>query len=159
MSFAPLDLMLARVSRFGADSDAAMFIELLYAGELVLKLTTAAFVASVEDDREHHRYRLVHGLVRADGIGDWARALDEVLTGPASQELAGALLKARQEFTERVGKGSWQHTAVSDLHAVFSGVHDGVQPIGDKVALRIWFQLFAELRNKTRGHGALTPAG
>lgn len=158
MNFAPIKLMLDRVSRYGADSDTTMFNELLYTGELALKLTAAAFIASVEDDREHHRYRLMHGLVRADGIGEWARALDDVLTGPASQELATGLSNVRREFTERVGRGSWQHTAVSELHQVLSGVHPGTQGIGDKVALRSWFQLFTELRNKTRGHGALTPA-
>lgn len=158
MTFAPLELMLDRVSRYGADSDTSMFTELLYAGEFALKLTAAAFIAAVEDDREHHRYRLVHGLVRADGIGEWARALDEVLTGPASQELAPELSDVRRDFTERLGRGSWQHTAVADLHDVLTGVYSGTQALGEKIALRVWFQLFAELRNKTRGHGALTPA-
>lgn len=37
-------------------------------------------------------------------------------------------------------------------------VYEDAQPASDKVALRAWFQMFAELRNKTRGHGALTPA-
>jgi hypothetical protein len=158
MTFAPLDLMLARVARYGADSDAALFTELLYAGELILKITTAAFIAAVQDDRESHRYRLLHDLVRADGVGEWARALDEVLAGPTSQQLAASFNDTRRVFTERLGRGNWQQEAVRDIHDVLIGVHDGVQPIGDKVALRTWFQLFAELRNKTRGHGALTPA-
>jgi len=38
------------------------------------------------------------------------------------------------------------------------GVYDGTQPIGGRVPLRNWFRLFSELRNKTRGHGAPTPA-
>jgi hypothetical protein len=158
MSFAPLTLMHARMRRYGVDSDSAMFTELLYAGELILKMTTGAFVAAIEDDRENRRYRLLHDLVRADGVGEWARALDEVLSGPTSQQLTTSLIDARRIFTERLGKGTWQHDAVGVLHEVLVGVHADTQPISNKVALRAWFQTFAELRNKTRGHGALTPA-
>jgi hypothetical protein len=62
MDFLPIELMMRRVQTNGADSDALRFGELLYAGELCLKLTTAAFVSAVEDDVEGHRYRLLHGL-------------------------------------------------------------------------------------------------
>lgn len=155
---APIELMLRRVERYGADSDSVRFTELLYTGELIVKLTTAAFVACVENDREHHRYRIIHGLVRADGLGEWAQALDETLTGPASQHLARALADVRRTFTERVGKGTWQYDAVQRLFEVLKGIYDGAQPPPDKLALRAWFPYFAELRNKTRGHGALTPA-
>jgi hypothetical protein len=58
MAFRPLILMLDRVKQHGADSDSEHFMELLYAGEFILKVTTAAFVAGVDDDRENHRYRL-----------------------------------------------------------------------------------------------------
>ena len=71
MTLMPLDLMLARVDRYGGDSEMALFNELLYAGEFALKLTTAAFVSAIDEDRENHRYRLLHTLVRVDGVGDW----------------------------------------------------------------------------------------
>jgi hypothetical protein len=158
MTFLPMDLMLDRVRRYGADSDTAMFSELLYAGEFILKVTVAAFVSAIEDDRENHRYRLLHGLIRADGIGEWTKALDDALVGTASQHLSRTLYDARKVFTERLGRGNWQHEAVSLLQEVLMSVYDGAQPVGDRVALRAWFQMFAELRNKTRGHGATTPA-
>lgn len=156
--FLPLKLMLDRVDRYGADSDAEMFTELLYAGEFIVKMTTAAFVSGIEDDHENHQYRLLHSLVRADGLGDWVQALDEVLTGPASQHISGELFEVKKAFTERLGTGNWQQKAVHGLHEVLANIHDNTQPIGDKVALRTWFHKFAELRNKTRGHGAATPA-
>lgn len=158
MALLPVSLMLDRVERYGAESDSARFIELLYAGELMLKFTTAAFIAAIEDDRENQRYRLLHALVRADGVGSWSKALDEALTGPASQHLSPALADIRRQFTERCAKGAWQHTAVHDLRTVLQGVHDEAAPAADKVQLRAWFQTFSELRNKTRGHGAITPA-
>ena len=46
MPFTPMELMLTRVDKNG-DTDYARFSELLYAGEFILKLTTAAFVAAL----------------------------------------------------------------------------------------------------------------
>ena len=157
MPFAPIDLMMKRVEKY-SNSDSELFTELLYAGEFIVKMTVAAFVASIEDDREHHRYRLLHALVRADGIGEWARSLEEALSGPASQHLAAALTDERRIFSERVRTGSWQYEAVQELQEVLRGVYPDAQPIGDRVSLRSWFTKFAEVRNKTRGHGATTPA-
>ena len=125
---------------------------------MILKLTVAAFVAAIEDDTNAHRYGLVHSLVRADGIGEWAQALDEVLSGSASQQLALSLSEARKVFTERVGRDHWQYKVVSSANTALQLLRPGSEPLGDKVALRKWFQVFPEIRNKTRGHGALTPA-
>jgi hypothetical protein len=157
MPFAPIALMTERV-RKNSDTDYARFIELLYLGELIVKLTIAAFVAGIDDDREMHRYRLIHALVRADGIGEWASKFDEVLTGPAAQHLAPALTDDRRVFTERVGKATWQYDTVHHLQQVLAGISPSTPPIPEKVSLRAWFTMFAELRNKTRGHGAITPA-
>ena len=154
----PLELLLDRVTAHGADSDITMFTELLYAGEFILKATAGALVALVQSDRDGHRYRLLHSLVRADGIGDWAAALDQTLSGPASQHLVPAALDMRRIFTERSAPASWQDRAVKSLFAVLAGVYPEAAPPAERPQLRSWFQLFSELRNKTRGHGALTPA-
>ena len=158
MNFLPIELMMRRVETNSADSDALRFAELLYAGEFILKLTTAAFVSAVEDDVESNRYRLLHALVRADGIGDWASRLDDVLTGPASQHISPALQEHRRVFNERVDETGWQYEAVYSLQAVLEGVHAATPQLPTRVTLRSWFTKFAELRNKTRGHGATTPA-
>ncbi|MCA1479426.1 NB-ARC domain-containing protein [Bradyrhizobium sp. NBAIM08] len=157
MAFAPIDRVVSRVDR-NSDSDFALFMELLYVGELVVKITTAAFVACIENDREGHRYQLLHALVRADGIGEWVSKLYEALVGPATQHLANGLVADRRTFTERVGEGAWQYEASDKLNQVLMEIHPSAQPIGGKVSLRTWFSMFAELRNKTRGHGAITPA-
>jgi hypothetical protein len=157
MSFTPIELMMKRV-RQNSDTDSELFTECLYAGEFIVKLTVAAFVGSVEDDREMHRYRLLHALVRADGIGEWTNKLEETLIGPASQHLASVLTDDRRVFTERVKSGRWQYEAVNQLHQVLRGVNPSTQAMADKVSLRAWFATFVELRNKTRGHGAITPA-
>jgi len=157
MAFAPIDRIVSRVDR-NSDSDFSLFMELLYVGELIVKITTSAFVACIENDRENHRYQLLHALVRADGIGEWVSKLDEALVGPATQHLASDLVNDRRILTERLGEGAWQYEATSQLNKVLIEIHPGAQSTGDKVSLRTWFSMFAELRNKTRGHGAITPA-
>jgi len=158
MTFVPADLMLQRTEKFGADSDTSLFSELLYAGEFFLKITAASLVCSIQDDRDNHRYRLLHRVVRADGIGEWVAVLDEALIGPASQHLPSSLKADRRILTERLAKGHWQYEATSHLRAALCDIHTSAQPIGNNTNLREWFSTFAELRNKTRGHGAITPA-
>jgi tetratricopeptide (TPR) repeat protein len=150
----PLKLSLERISRAKSDSDTTLFFELLYLGEFVLKLLAAGLIAGVEDDRDSHRYRLMHRLIRSDGIGDWTQALDDVLNGPASQVLVTQAKDDRRAITERVAKDSWQHQAVIDLLTAAQrfGIYSDLNR--EKIALRSWFDLFPQLRNKTRGHGA-----
>lgn len=156
MSLRPIALMNDRVNRSREDSDTALFHDLLYAGEFVVRLATAAIVAAIDDDRDRHRYRLLHKIVRADGIGEWSSVLDDALSGPASQHLVPAAKEDRRLLTERVGPGNWQYDAVRLLLEAQQHIDPGKQPISGKVPLRSWFASFAELRNKTRGHGAPT---
>jgi hypothetical protein len=68
MMLVPLSMMLERVRRAKGDSSTTLFFELLYLGEFVTKLTVAGFVPAIQDDRNNHRYRLQHKLVRASTI-------------------------------------------------------------------------------------------
>src|ERR1700694_3370551 len=70
-----------RVDIGRSDSDTTLFADLMYYGELVMKLTVAGMLAAVGEDRERSNYRQCHDLVRADGLGSWADALDEVVSG------------------------------------------------------------------------------
>lgn len=157
MSFLPIEKMMERVQRNG-DSDSTLFYELLYAGEFITKTTVAAFVASIEDDQKQHRYQCEHTLVRADGIGQWATILSEICAGQISPHLSDAIRDDWRLFSRRVGKRDWQYKAVETLQEVLAGVYPDTPPMAAKSNLSTWFAKFVELRNKTRGHGAITPA-
>lgn len=147
-----------RVGRGKQDSDTALFHDLLYAGEFILKTVCATLVALIDDDVDRHRYRLVHGLIRANGLGEWSRALDDALTGPASQYLNPKSKGWRTEITERVSHTEWQHRSVELLQRAMKHIDINSPDTNQKVALRSWFSTFVELRNRTRGHGATTAA-
>ena len=157
MQFTPIEKMVERVRKNG-DTDSALFHELLYAGEFTTKLTVLSLVASIDDDRENHRYQFLHSLVRSDGLGDWATTLDKICTGPAAQHIPNVLSDDYRMLTERVGNSDWQYKTVRHLQEVLVGVDPNAQPLAKKANLRMWFTKFVELRNKTRGHGAITPA-
>lgn len=155
----PLAQIEQRLAQSREDSDVAFFYELLNAGEMAVKLLTAAMVACLEPDRERHQYRLEYQLVRADGLGTWSAALDDVLTGPASQVLAQPARVFQRELTQvfRLGSEDWQARSIESLHQARSAIDDAEEP-SSRVSGRRWVADFAALRNRTRGHGATTAA-
>src|SRR6266700_1020748 len=151
----PLEQMWQRVGVAKQDSDSALFNDLLLGGELTMKLATVGLLASIPDDREKHRYRLAFKLVRADGLGDWAAVLDDMLKGPASHHLCDPVKQVEKaELVQPCEQGSWQHDAILSLKAALDVLKLEHDPLPTKVDARRWFGLFATLRNGTRGHGA-----
>jgi hypothetical protein len=150
----PLDRMQQRLDLARNDSDAHLFQVLLYAGEMLTKMIVSGLVAALEDDRERHRYRLCHRLVRANGVGEWSDFLDDLLTGPSSQLLPVGVQADRTALTMRCQEGAWQYEAVLAMHQCLSAMSPDAGLLTTKVQGRQWFGLFAQLRNATRGHGA-----
>ena len=160
LTFMPVRLMTERIKR-NSESDSTYFPELLYLGELIVKITVAAFVASIDDDRERHRYRLLHRLIRSTSLGDWASTLSEIFRAPTIQHVTDYLSSTCRVYTERVGPATWQYEAVTDLITCvesLDGVETDLHSRSNRVQLVAWFTRFSQLRNKTRGHGATTPA-
>jgi len=154
MAFLPLQKMWERFDLSLRDSDAAAFFDLMYLGELLVKSTVLGLIAAIEPDKDRNQYRLLHHLVRADGIGDWDRVLQEILTGSAAHLLRPGAQAEQKELTMRVAPESWQYEAVSALHKCLKIVNSKETKLPDKVDGRRWFSTFAQLRNSTRGHGA-----
>ncbi len=154
-TFFPIEQMWRRVDRSREDSDSLAFEELMLAGELLLKLTVVGLLGAVADSPKRHRYRQLHAVVRSDGIGDWVQVLDEILTGPTSQFLREAAEEEQLALTRRCDEGTWQHDVVTRINTCLRRVNASADPVPKKVAARRWFLEFVELRNKTRGHGAI----
>ncbi|MDO1451602.1 NB-ARC domain-containing protein [Rhodocytophaga aerolata] len=151
----PINRMWERVETAKDDSDMALFMNLMYMGEQLVKILAAGLIACVIEDKQRHKYGQIYRLVRADGIGEWSVVIDEILTGPTSQYLIPEAHQAQLELTQRLSAGSWQYDAVSLLHDCLRELDDSLPALSVKAALRTWFSSFAHLRNKTRGHGAL----
>lgn len=157
LQFIPALRMLDRARLAQEESDTAYFFDLLYQGEMLLKTLTIELLAALQDDREKHRYAIEYELVRADGIGKWAEALDQIVTGPASQHLIIPGRESQQAVTATFGpdSSSWQRKAVDQLNFVCRSLDPSYEDtFKQKVSIRTWSRQFSWLRNRTRGHGA-----
>ncbi len=150
-----LTLIDDRVTHDREEGDIAYFHALTLKLEYVTKLTTAAVVACLGDDSDRHRYNLEHRLTRANAIGDWVSVLTLALTGPAAQFFDPDATNVIRDLTERVGPSDWRYSAINHLKTAATEFRLPTE-VGQKVALRQFFEIAAPLRNRTRGHGATT---
>jgi len=157
MSLILLDRMWKQVAVAREESDTAMFQSLLFFAEMLLKLTTAGLISAIMDDRERHRYRHLHKLVRANRLGDWAGTIDDILTGPTGCHLMPAAKVEQKELATPFGQGAWQYEAARLLNICLKEVEPHTESAPQKLSAQRWFSLFVDLRNNTRGHGVPQP--
>lgn len=152
--FDPIDRMLLRLKTTKADSDLVYFFDLISYGEQLTKLISLFLVSSITEDVDRSRYRHEYLLVRANGIGDFSKTIDEVLSGPSSDLIQSSIRDHEcKELTQRLTSG-WQFDAIEAIDqclTIFNITHEK-PPI--KRSFKLWFHLFTILRNKTKGHGA-----
>lgn len=140
------------------ESDMSYFMSLLYAGEHLTKVVTLFLLSGIEGDKAHSKYNLLYRVVRADGVGDWANVIEEIVLGPTSNYLRLDFRKFQKEFTIKVTSEDWQYEAVDLIKRCLTSIGEEVEEGGLKVSLKTWFAFFARFRNKTRGHGIIKSA-
>lgn len=155
MNYTPFTRMKSRIDASKADSDLGYFYDLLLYGEFITKTITLYLVSTINEDAERTQYRFEHSLVRANAIGDFSKAIEDIVIGPAAQQLSSAIREYElKELTQRAAKDDWQYEAqelLIECLGIFGIEH---QNLPTKSPLRNWFHLFTFLRNKTKGHGA-----
>ena len=156
MSFRPLNKMWERVKKGRLASPAAHFAALTYSCEFLTKITALGLVSAIQDEKDRLRYQQLHRLVRADGLGGWLKVLNTVLTGPPAQYLLPEARNEQLQMTRHHGPGTWQYNAVEEMNKALKVVHPDCDDLPPRRALTQWFQLFSQLRNRTRGHGAIS---
>lgn len=158
MNHKAIQQVLQRVALSKDDSDFTYFFNLLLAAEALAKTVTLGMVAAIAEDKERNRYRIEHTLVRADGMGDWGRAIEDVLTGLASQYLVTNAHTEQSELTRLCRDGDWQYASVLAMKRALDGLGIECEELPVKSDMKRWFRLLSTLRNKTRAHGATKAA-
>lgn len=156
MSHKLMSQLLARCEQDKEDSDFTYFFALLLTAEAMLKTIVLGILAGIEDDTQQNRYRLLYQLVRASGIGDWSKALEDALSGPSSQYMIKEARLEREELTKVHTSETWQFEAVTLLSQTLTKLGIDAETVSNRTDMKRWFRMFATLRNKTRGHGATT---
>ena len=139
------------------DSDFSYFFALLLAGEAMAKTIVLGLIAAIDNDVNGNRYRLEHKLVRANGLGDWSEAVNDLLSGPASQYLIPEMQQERRELSDNCNRETWQYRSVLSLNSALNELGIEGEDLPARTDMKRWFRLLAILRNKTRGHGATRP--
>lgn len=150
----PLRRMFDRYAIEREESDVSAFYCSLYFGELIVKLMVSGYLAGVTEDRDRARYAQMYGLIRSDGIGDWAQSIDALLTGPSAQFIKPSFQSLNREFSQRMDAESWQHRSLIHLRDAMTALGIEIEAVPRLVAIRQWPHWFSLMRNKTRGHGA-----
>lgn len=138
------------------DSQISYFNSLMYLGEVVTKSTCLFMLSGLGESQKNYKYTQFYKLVRANGIGDWSSSLDELLTGPSSQEMKIEYNIYSKELNDKTSKDDWQNIAVTAIIKCLKIIGHDPEVRANKLQLKTWFGYFANLRNKTRGHGAIT---
>ena len=112
-----IDQMLGRVEMGKSDSDYTYFSDLLLLAEALGKTVVAGMLTAITNGTDRHRYRIEHGLVRANGLGDWALAIEDILTGSSSQFLLTEAYSEQAQLTKLCKSGDWQYESVLTMHA------------------------------------------
>ena len=149
-----VDSIWERVERDRDDSDTSYFISLSYVAEAITKVTVLALIASLGDDRNRSRYSCLHRLARADGIGEWPSVLDSVLTGPSSQFLTEDIREDARLLTEKFSDDTWQFRSAGLVRECLEEIGAAPEHRSSKYQGRNCYHWLAQLRNRTRGHGA-----
>ncbi|MDD5267574.1 MAG: NB-ARC domain-containing protein [Methylococcales bacterium] len=157
MSHKAISQILQRAENSKSDSDFTYFIDLLLIAEAITKTVVLGMISAISDDKDRNRYRIEHTLAHADGIGEWAKAIDDVLTGPSSQYLITEAYPEQNELTKLCREGDWQYKAVTAIKQALTSLDIESEDVPAKSDMKRWFRLFSTLRNKTKGHGATRP--
>lgn len=160
MNFKPINNMRSRLEASKEESDISYFYDLIGYAEMVVKFTALFFVSNIEEDVDRTRYRYEYRLVRADGIGDFSHVITEIITSGAADHLVpDVAFTEKVEIQSKWKNDSWQYKALSTLDKCCEKLDiEGRNIITPKSNLLIWFSNIAILRNKTKGHGLMTPA-
>ena len=160
MNFKPINNMQSRLEASRDESDISFFYDLIGYAEMVVKFTALFLVSNIEDDVDRTRYRYEYRLVRADGIGDFSQVITEIITSSAADYLVpDVAFTEKVELQSKWKDNSWQYIALSTLDECCKNINiEGRNVITPKSNLLIWFSNIAILRNKTKGHGMVTPA-
>ena len=158
MKFEPIELLKKRMEVAKEESDAIYFSELLLYGEFLTKLISIQLVSALLPDKERTRYKYEHTLVRGNSVGVFASTIDEIIINYRDKLIRDFMLNEIKDLTVKTRKGEWQFEAISNINELCVNLKIPIQQLPVKVSLNRWFTDFTVLRNKSKGHGALTPS-
>ena len=144
-----------RISQDKEEGDIAYFSSLMLKLEYLTKIVTTGIVSCIKFETDRHRYSLEHTLVRANSLGVWVEELNTALVGSPAQFLDKRARYLTRNLTKVVGLEDMRYQAVLKITEA-AKQFDLQNNMPVRVALRRFFEIGVQLRNRTTGHGAAT---
>jgi hypothetical protein len=148
-----------RLNHIAAEGSADYFLLASYIAESVIKTIGIALWAHLREQTPTHAYRVIFGAVHSDGIGAWDMAIRELTSSvvagavaPEMRPLVAWLTKRRTQMDELQYRSAFENAA-EVLRLL--GAEDS--PSRRMASVRDLITAFVQIRNKTKGHGAVGP--
>lgn len=142
-----------RLENAKSNGDAHLSEDCIVILELIVKLYTIATLGLLQKHKEKPEYKkIIASINQSGGIGDWTRALHEVMTGPLFRYIDNYASKFKDEVLNEK-ENQWIFPIARNIEQTFKILNLKYTPFSKLTLLKI-FSLIVELRNKTRGHGA-----
>gem|GEM_PF-5996240 len=130
------------------------FLQILSYGEKTIKVIILGFIASINEGVNRRRNALERSALKATALGNWIELIDRISeTSPLMRSVA---LADFREIMEECDRASWQYEAVDLLNNALNILLSSERKLRKRVTLKQWFELYVQLRNKTRGHGSIS---
>ena len=107
MNFKPLIRMIEKTEIAKQISDADFLDSLIKLGEMTIKIISLFLISSITEDKNRSKYYLKFTLVRASGIGDWAKAIEYIFNSTNNISLFISASVEAKEITEK-SNHNWQ---------------------------------------------------
>jgi hypothetical protein len=145
----------ARVNTVGPNSSADTFLTTSYLAEAAIKTVAIACYAGLGERAPEYAYRLGYELVRADGLGNWEKAIRTSTTLPAASYLGPEFQPLLEWATKKRTKpdDDWYRTARAAAVAVLAELGVDLE-LSRQDSARTLISALVQIRNKTKAHGA-----
>lgn len=150
----------ARLKLAGPDASGDTFLLTSYLFEASLKTIAAALWAGLRTSSPDNAYAVAYRLVRADGLGDWEDAIQQMSSQPLAGYLQPAFNPTQNWLTQRRKQPTddWFFVAMTASDTIVSllGLDYEQDPMRPRTVRHLLKSLVL-VRNKTKAHGAVGP--
>lgn len=153
----PLLQVRRRLTTIGLEASADTFLTTSYLAEAAIKLLTLALRAGLEEAAPTAAYRIGYALVRAESLGAWAKVIRQVTTQPLAGLVPLDLRPLVAWLTSKRKGESWFASASDGVDAVFKALGENPAMRSKEYTIAGLIVALVQIRNKTKGHGALGP--
>jgi hypothetical protein len=157
----PIASVVKRIGQSDPGDLALAYLETSYLAEICLKMLGVVIHAALRNSARDIAYRFGYRMIRADGLGEWESCIREA----ASQQQVVSYMPP--EFQPLISWLAKKRSGPSEEELVFQNVHKqaneilellGVEAPTYTKSLTVFhlLVLLAQIRNKTKAHGAVT---